>query len=838
MSMVVQHNLQAMNANRILGITSGQQSKSTEKLSSGYRINRAADDAAGLTISEKMRRQVRGLSQASTNAQDGVSSVQTAEGALTEVHSMLQRMNELATQAANGTESQKDRDAIQAEIDQLATEIDRVAETTKFNEIYLLKGDDGTKNVKMAAHDAGLKGKLTDNGNGTATFVMDELKTGDTVNIGGKNYKIVDDAEQKAAVEGPDGDYEVKGTKAKSEIDLTNWGAGGTVDIGGTTYAQANFAAVADIAAQLQTDLGDDWVVTEANDKITIEEAKIGGAAAVVIENADPDGGTTTTTPVMTDGSLDSVEAKTKLYAQNSKEELTAEEITEAYMQGKELYSTPGAVSQTNEVKAEDYKAEGTKAKSEIDLTGWTTNGTVDIGGKSYTEANFATVADIAAQLQTDLGDDWVVTEANDKITIEEAKIGGAAAVVIENADVDGGTTTPTPAMTDGEVTNVTVDKPVYAKGGKEALSAEEIKAAYDKGEKLYYDAAERADNEITAKEAYELAKKELLAANQIGDTNGTAKVENAAAAGTEKTEADYKAGDTVTIDGTAYTIGDTADNVKTAVTDAIAAAAAAAGASAGGNGTALKAVGSISDGTTTLYIFTDRNGDAVYNSTNTANLTHATNNTTSADKTAADMEALIAAGAVVEFTPDAGVAVDGAKIAVADDKTVITAAKAAELENAAGAGAENVFNITTASATVAKTLSFNLHVGADADMTNKIQVDIETMNSSYLGIKGLDLSDADGTGATYAIDAIQDAISKVSAQRSSLGAIQNRLEHTIANLDNVVENTTSAESRIRDTDMASEMVEYSKNNILAQAGQAMLAQANQSTQGVLSLLG
>ncbi len=842
MSMVVQHNLQAMNANRLLGITSGQQSKSTEKLSSGYRINRAADDAAGLTISEKMRRQVRGLSQASTNAQDGVSSVQTAEGALTEVHSMLQRMNELATQAANGTESQKDRDAIQAEIDQLATEIDRVAETTKFNEIYLLKGDDGTKNVKMAAHDAGLKGKLTDNGNGTATFVMDELKTGDTVNIGGKNYKIVDDAEQKAAVEGPDGDYEVKGTKAKSEIDLTNWGTNGTVDIGGTTYLQANFATVADVAAQLQTDLGDDWVVTEENDKITIEEAKISGKTAVVIENADPDGGATATTPVMTDGSLDSVEAKTKLYAQNSKEELTAEEITEAYKQGKELYSTPGAVSQTNEVKAEDYKAEGTKAKSEIDLTGWTTNGTVDIGGKSYTEANFAAVADIAAQLQTDLGDDWVVTEANDKITIEEAKIGGAAAVVIENADPDGGTTTPTPAMTDGEVTNVTVDKPVYAKGGKEALSAEEIKAAYDKGEKLYYDAAERADNEITAKEAYELAKKELLAANQIGDTNGTAKVENGAAAGTEKTEADYKAGDTVTIDGTAYTIGDTADNVKTAVTDAIAAAAAAAGASTGGNGTALRAVGSISDGTTTLYIFTDRNGDAVYNSTNTASLTHATNNTTSADKTAADMEALIAAGAVVEFTPDAGVAVDGAKIAVADDKTVITAAKAAELENAAGgaagAGAENVFNITTASATVAKTLSFNLHVGADADMTNKIQVDIETMNSSYLGIKGLDLSDADGTGATYAIDAIQDAISKVSAQRSSLGAIQNRLEHTIANLDNVVENTTSAESRIRDTDMASEMVEYSKNNILAQAGQAMLAQANQSTQGVLSLLG
>ena len=121
--------------------------------------------------------------------------------------------------------------------------------------------------------------------------------------------------------------------------------------------------------------------------------------------------------------------------------------------------------------------------------------------------------------------------------------------------------------------------------------------------------------------------------------------------------------------------------------------------------------------------------------------------------------------------------------------------------------------------------------------MTNKINVNIDSMNSASLGIKGLNVKDTTGTAATYAIDAIADAISKVSSQRSSLGAVQNRLEHTISNVDNVVENTTSAESRIRDTDMASEMVNYSKNNILAQAGQSMLAQANQSNQGVLSLL-
>ena len=138
--MVVQHNLTAMNSNRMLGITQGAQAKSSEKLSSGYKINRAADDAAGLSISEKMRKQIRGLTQASANAQDGISAVQTAEGALTEVHDMLQRMNELATKAANGTMSSSDKNDVQNEIKQLSIEIDRVATTTKFNETYLLNG--------------------------------------------------------------------------------------------------------------------------------------------------------------------------------------------------------------------------------------------------------------------------------------------------------------------------------------------------------------------------------------------------------------------------------------------------------------------------------------------------------------------------------------------------------------------------------------------------------------------------------------------------------------------------------------------------------------------------
>lgn len=153
--MVVQHNLTAMNSNRMLGITTKSQAKSTEKLSSGYKINRAADDAAGLAISEKMRRQVRGLTQASANAQDGISCVQTAEGALAEVHDMLQRMNELAVKAANGTQTSADLGYINSEVSALKTEITRVATTTTFNEQSLLDGTFTDKSLQVGAENDG-----------------------------------------------------------------------------------------------------------------------------------------------------------------------------------------------------------------------------------------------------------------------------------------------------------------------------------------------------------------------------------------------------------------------------------------------------------------------------------------------------------------------------------------------------------------------------------------------------------------------------------------------------------------------------------------------------------
>ena len=187
--MVVQHNMQAANANRMLNVTTSAQSKSTEKLSSGYRINRAADDAAGLTISEKMRKQIKGLDRASTNAEDGVSAVQTAEGALTEVHSMLQRMNELATQAANDTNTSTDRTAIQSEIDQLTSEVNRIQSTTQFYSMNLLDGTFSSKNLQVGSLSGQSIGISIKNMNASSLGV-DALKVSSFASAGSSMDKI------------------------------------------------------------------------------------------------------------------------------------------------------------------------------------------------------------------------------------------------------------------------------------------------------------------------------------------------------------------------------------------------------------------------------------------------------------------------------------------------------------------------------------------------------------------------------------------------------------------------------------------------------------------------
>jgi len=449
--MVVQHNLTAMNANRMLGVTTSAQAKSTEKLSSGYKINRAADDAAGLSISEKMRKQIRGLSQASSNAQDGISCVQTAEGALTEVHSMLQRMNELAVQAGNGTMSEDDRQNIQDEIDQLTSEIDRVSETTKFNETYLLKG------------------------NGTETRQKEVAATAMTA-----TYK----------------------------------------------------------------------------------------------------------TPVTSTVALTATNAPTTWYAKGSATVLTADQILE---------------------------------RLEVDANG---NVAIKDGMEMYSEAANTT--------------DQYGAQTKDKIV----------------------------ALT-------------------------------------------------TVKQSYGVASTALYA-----DAQGTTAVKD--------------------------------EDLKNYFNE---------------------------DGTVK---------QSLYKKTTGANATFKE----------------IGAEQIANYVT----------VTAAKDKTTV------EYE-------------------AVKDLVLSFQVGADTTANNKISVSMQSMSAESIGVKGISVTGDDSTNADAAVDTIGEAIKKVSSQRSALGAVQNRFEHTIANLDNIVENTTAAESAIRDTDMAEEMVAYSKNSILTQAGQSMLAQANQSNQGVLSLL-
>jgi len=473
--MVVQHNLTAMNSNRMLGLTTASQAKSTEKLSSGYKINRAADDAAGLSISEKMRKQIRGLTQASLNAQDGISAVQTAEGALTEVHDMLQRMNELAVKSANGTNSEDDRSYIQNEIDQLVTEIDRVSTTTKFNETYLLQGN-ARGTVSATDTDQKVESKLA--GVELNAAAGSELVAGDVV-LG----KVTAEVKNNAG-------GALIGDLSGSVLNALNNAADGTITITQKTDAATN-------------KLVDQYEVKDGKDvKATLTQAQL-----------------------------------------------------------KEMG---------------------------VNITAGTAN-----------------AGEMTIQLK------WNQTEQKDL----------QAGLSIK-----------------ADAANTT--------------------------------AAKLQDSHL-----------------KVGDE---VKV-------TIKAEQDATTGNTVT---------------------------------------KLKAYDNA-------------------------------------------------------YVPDA--------------------------------------------------LNVSLHVGADSSNDNKIEMSIESMSSKSLGLVNEDgrllVDGKDSTNADKAIDTIAQAIQKVSTQRSALGAVQNRLEHTVNNLDNVVENTTSAESQIRDTDMATEMVKYSNNNILAQAGQAMLAQANQSNQGVLSLL-
>ena len=536
--MVVQHNLTAMNSNRMLGLTVKQQAKSTEKLSSGYKINRAADDAAGLSISEKMRKQIRGLTQASLNAQDGISAVQTAEGAMHEIQDMLQRMNELAVKASNGTMSADDRGYIQDEIDQLITEIDRVSETTKFNETYLLKGD----------------------------------------------------------------------AKAPTGIDFA-------------------------------------YKETEAlkQDLYYIAEGKVQTVKKGTLFSA--------------------LDTSLNYYSSNV---------------------GPQAGQQIDGAKSGEYVAQS-KVFTGDNLNLYTLN-TAD---NKYYQVVKGTVYD--------------------------------------------GTGTTYYSSAAGNV------------GGVESKMAIDAQAADKAADRFLV---------LSGKEVYDTAGNKVAAGTDIG------------AAGTDISKYYANVG-VIALGPAANAItGAGLDNYKMSA----------------------------------KVQFVDKDGNE------------------------------IAQNGLYRYLNEEGKLLPNSGLFVKTGEGIVDRRTAKQVDVDAMVDKSDFYDVGK--------LSLKLHVGADSTDNNQITLDLDSISARVLGIDDISVDGSDDNNALNAIETVKEAIQKVSTQRSALGAVQNRLEHTINNLDNVVENTTAAESQIRDTDMATEMVRFSNNNILAQAGQAMLAQANQSNQGILSILG
>ena len=629
-------NIQAWNAERQFGMVSKKNAKSTEKLSSGYRINRAADDAAGLAISERMRRQIRGLTQASNNAQDGISMVQTAEGALNEVHDMLHRANELSVKAATGTLTDADRAMIDLEVQQIKKEIDKTAENTVFNEIRLFPEDglapsamqseiyyydltynpaDGTFSV--ASSDAGLLS--ADGAAGRAAGAAGRAAINPTPSGGALANLLATDFIPKAAQQIMDAFPSIKN------------------DIGGVTL---------NLAVKVQRIDGKDKTLAEAYFKFNTA----GGRPKVLelrVDNAD-----FTLADAQGTGSRAEVLQST-----------IAHELMHTFMQ----YSMTDGMS-----------GRGSNTKYPT----WFTEGTAQLAGGGFpTKWNNTLIA--YAKNLTDENDSS--QDANMKAYLKKY----------------------TPA-----------NRP-YGHGYLAAAYAGWL-------------------------------------ANGGGDVTG-----DNIAAGMDKIFADLINGSSLSSAIQKHT-GISASTLTSRITS--------------GSGGALEFVRKLT------YNSLGGAGSVITNS--------------------------LKVSGVIDGTVSGGGGTGGGTPSTPSTKPI-------------GGSSDGSKRIA-------------LQVGADAGQ--HIELSLYQMSTHALGLADTNVKTTDD--ADMAIDAIKAAIEYVSNVRSDYGAVQNRLEHTINNLDNIVENTTAAESRVRDTDIAKEMVRYSNNQILMQAGASVLSQANQHSEMILSLLG
>jgi flagellin len=710
MSMRINTNLDALNAQRNLSTTGLAYAKSVQKLSSGMRINSASDDAAGLTISEKLRAQTAGLGQATRNAQDGISMIQTGEGALNETASILQRMRELTVQGGNDTLQASDRGAIKSEMDQLSSEIGRISGTTQFNGITLLNGSLSAKGTLSTLNSSGASG-LTGL---TTTALLTTATSAPTV--------------ASAAV--------VTGTAALATI-----GTGGVLTINGigVNLTAGHSAAQTVIDINNTTGLGAAGTAT----------ASLNSAGALVLT-------------ANTKGSAGSVTVGSATGASNT------------------IYANTGLTAGMNVVKGQDaptsyaaaggytvnltQNAMGATAVGTVASVNQTAAGTLTLNGVDVLVTSGATQANVIADINASKSGVTASANGVGDLVLTSKAVGSTSAISISSS----GNTLRDLGM--GVASDLTPTLLVTAAGTDAA-------GTYTAPGTTTTVAFSASNGSILSGGGLSVDSTPLALAT-VASTTGNFSGSVAAA-----TIASLS---TLTIN-----------------THAVVLAAALT------TGQVVSAINAGSTGTTASL---DGSGKLV--------LTFAT------------------AGSAGGFLPTAVTITSAGTTAALElgfgttgQLTANTIVGTAGTDKAGTAATNNSYTFTDTNKAA------SLQIGANSGQT--LGVGIEDMSAVALGVSNLDVSSSAainkaGTGTLAVID---DAIATVSAQRATLGAYQNRLEHTISNLGVSQSNLTASESRIRDVDMAAEMVNFTKTGILQQAGQAILAQANQSGSGVMSLL-
>ncbi len=754
--MRIQHNIAAMNSYRNYNVNTNSLSKNLEKLSSGYRINRAGDDAAGLAISEKMRAQISGLKQAQSNVKDGISLVKTAEGALQEVQDMMNRMVTLATQSANGTyDNDVDRANLQKEVEALKNEIDRIADSANFNGTKLLDGslDASAAAASNIVGEAGseLQDVLIDKGDLTeaaTTAAAAKQKFTNTATVADNSYHKVDVAFTDD--EGNSYSLTLVNNAAAATGNLDSAAEVGTSVagvLGGTpgTYTLSSNSVDAKTAYEKFQEL---FSVTDGAD------------GTFTVENKDKES-TATVTSI-------SVTSATSIAGLDSAAATGMTKVDTPAIKDGKVYGLAAAVT----------------AGKEYSIT---------VGGKEYTAKAVDTdqnkvIADLVKQMKAD-GINAIRTDNTGKAdangsyislgTVQEAQKG----VQIVNTAEDKWTVAATGG--DEGQTVVTLNAPTEAN----AVASATVK---------YLDAE---GNEVTKTFEY-----------NTGDNSSDADDAAAALEAAMKEDADFAATFSISVSGSAITLKNNGSGVAYGVQSVTFSDKAGANVA-------------ITEGEATGKELTVASGETIKKG----------------DQITVD-------GKTYQFVDDMAAKVDDGvikvKVGADNDASVANLYAAlkqngveAKLEDTASSGdakitfADNKYTAATES----ENAGLQLQIGDTAEEFNQITVSVQDMHVDALGIGDLDISKQED--AAKAIDVIKAAINTVSATRGDLGAIQNRLEHTTNNLSVMTENIQDAESTIRDTDIADEMTTYTKNNILLQSAQAMLAQANQMPQGVLQLL-